>query len=59
MANPNVRKKIEKIVAELQALEKHVNMYGGIPEKDARAVLFRLEDLENAAAGIAYHIGRR
>jgi hypothetical protein len=52
MANPNVKKQIDKIDDELQVLLKHVNQYSGISEKDAFYIDTRCSNIAQSAARI-------
>lgn len=52
MANPNVRKRLEVISDELEALEEHVVAYSGVSEKDARFIWNVAEDIIASAETI-------
>lgn len=52
MANIRVKQKLEKIERELAEVANYTRLYGGISMKDARAILFRLEDIVGHAEKI-------
>jgi len=53
MANPNVKKQLERIGNELQALNHHVRLYGGISKADAMKIDTEATNLAETAASIA------
>jgi uncharacterized protein YjaG (DUF416 family) len=53
MANINVRKRLEKLAEEIEAVAHHVKLYGGISAKDSKAVTNGLHTISNACDEIA------
>lgn len=53
MANINVKKRLEKIAAEMREVAKHVSLYSGISSADTERVVESLKEISDAADAIA------